>query len=66
VSPRDRRRFLVALAAGATILALAGAVFAVLHRHDTICPDGRSPVAQRDLGLGQVEYRCHGGRIVTK
>jgi hypothetical protein len=66
VTPAARRRFLVALAAFAVAGFLAGGVIAWTQRHDTICPDGRPPKAQRDLGLGQVEYRCHDGRVVKK
>jgi hypothetical protein len=35
------------------------------NRHHTICPDGKAPVSQRGGILGQVEYRCHDGRVVT-
>ena len=66
MSPRDRRRVLVALAAFTVFAVLAGAATAWFHRHDTICRDGRVPVAQRDFGIGQIEYRCHDGEIVQK
>jgi hypothetical protein len=35
------------------------------NRHHTICPDGKPPVQQRGGILGQIEYRCHDGRVVT-
>jgi hypothetical protein len=35
------------------------------NRHHTICPDGKPPVSQRGGLLGQTEFRCHDGRIVT-
>jgi hypothetical protein len=63
---RSPRRVLGIILALSLLLALLGAVYAYRHRHDTICRDGRAPVAQLDLGLGQVQYRCHDGQIVTK
>ena len=47
----------------ATIL---GGAFAWIHRHDTICRDGQAPQSQRDYGIGQVQYLCHDGQIVTR
>ena len=38
---------------------------AFLNRNDTICSDGKAPVAQRGGILGQVIVRCHNGQIVT-
>ena len=66
MSRRDRRRFLLAFGALLTVLFVAGIVVAGFRRHDTICPNGKLPVAQRDGGLGQVAYRCSDGRVVTK
>jgi hypothetical protein len=45
---------------------VGGGIAAWLSRRDTICPDRRPPKAQRDLGIGRIEYKCHDGRIVTK
>ena len=36
-----------------------------LNRNNTICSDGKPPVAQRGGVLGQVVYQCHNGQIVT-
>jgi len=57
------------------VLGLIGLVCAALfvfgmaaawnNRHHTICPDGKPPVSQRGGILGQMEYRCHDGRVVT-
>jgi hypothetical protein len=57
------------------VLALVGAVCLVVfvggmaaawnNRHHTICPDGKPPVAQQNGLLGQTEYKCHDGRVVT-
>jgi len=63
---RERRRVLLALGAIAAALFVAGVFAAYLSRHETICPDGKPPKAQRDLGLGRIEYRCRDGRTVTK
>jgi hypothetical protein len=72
VSPRpatgwhSKGRVLGAILAISLFLAILGGAFAFLHRHDTICRDGRAPKAQRDYGIGQVQYLCHDGQIVTK
>jgi hypothetical protein len=63
---RDKRRVLQALAVFAVIGFVGGGIAAWLSRRDTICPDRRPPKAQRDLGIGRIEYKCHDGRIVTK
>jgi hypothetical protein len=66
MSPRTRRIVLIGLATWVVVAILAGAGFAFLHRHDTICSDGKPPLQQHDVALGQVEYRCHDGEIVKK
>jgi hypothetical protein len=63
---RSPRRVLGAILALWAVLILAGGAYAWFHRHDTICRDGRAPVAQHDVGIGQVEYRCHDGQLVTR
>ena len=65
MSARDRRRVLLAIAVFALVTMIGGAVYAYVHRTDTICRDRRPPVSQRDDGLGQIQYRCHDGQIVT-
>ena len=65
MSARDRRRVLWAIAAFAVVGVMIGAGYAYLHRNDTICRDGRPPIAQNDDGLGQIKYRCHNGQVVT-
>ena len=57
---------MVRLLALSLLLMLLGTAYAYHHRHHTICRDRRAPVAQLDLGLGQVEFRCHDGQIVTQ
>ena len=63
---RSRRGVLLALAAAALALFAGGVVAAVLSRHDSICPDGKPPVAQRSDVIGPTEYLCRGGKVVTK
>jgi hypothetical protein len=66
VNLRNRRAVLIALAAGTVVLFVTGMLAAFLSRHESICPDGKVPVAKRSDLLGQTEYRCQDGRIVTK
>jgi hypothetical protein len=66
MSPRDRRRFLWGLAIFAVVAALvATPAYMYLHRHDTICKDGKPPVAQRNLDVTLIQYQCHNGQLVT-
>lgn len=57
---------LLALAAAALALFAGGIAAAVLSRHDSICPDGKPPIAQRSEVIGPTEYLCRGGKVVTK
>jgi hypothetical protein len=66
MGPDMRKRFLIVLAAVVAVLFVGGMVAAFMSRNDTICSDGKAPVAQRDVSLGQIEYRCHDGEIVRK
>ena len=63
---RNRRAVLLALAAFALALFAGGIVAGYLSRKDKICPDGRPPIAQKSEVIGQTEYLCHGGKVVTK
>jgi hypothetical protein len=56
----------LALAAVAVALFAGGILAGYLSRHDTICPDGKPPLAQRSDVIGQTEYLCRGGKVVTK
>ena len=62
---RSRRAVLTLVVAVCAALFVAGIGAAFLNRHDSICSDGKDPVAQRGAILGQVAYRCHNGQIVT-
>lgn len=66
MSPRERRRVIIGLAALIAVLFAGGIFAAILSRNDTICSDGKTPLGQRAIGLGQIEYRCQDGEIVTK
>jgi hypothetical protein len=61
-----RKKLLITLAAVVVALFVAGGVAAYLSRNDTICSDGKAPVAQRGGSLGQMQYQCHDGELVTK
>jgi hypothetical protein len=66
MSRRDRKRVLIILAALAAVLFVGGIAAAFVSRNDTICSDGKVPLAQYNLGLGQTQYRCQNGETVTK
>ena len=62
---KSKKAVLLAIA-GVCLVVFAGGMIAAWHnRHHTICPDGKPPVSQRGGILGQTEYRCHDGRVVT-
>ncbi len=63
---RNRRAVLIGLGVCAVVLFGFGILAAFLSRHDRLCPDGKAPLAQRSDVIGQTEYLCHGGKIVTK
>jgi hypothetical protein len=65
-SLRNRRFVLLALAAIAVVLFAGGLLAGYLSRHDTICANGKPPVAQRSEVIGQTEYRCSDGQVVKK
>ena len=60
-----KRAVLLALAALCVVVFAGGMAAAWHNRHHTICPDGKVLVAQMNGILGQTEYRCHDGRVVT-
>lgn len=62
---RSRRSVLILIALTCAAVFAAGMAAAFIHRHDTICSDGKTPVAQKGGLLGQVEVRCHNGQTVT-
>jgi len=63
---RNKKQVLAALALVCVALFGAGiAYFALVGRHHTICPGGRTPLAQQDEGMGQIVYLCPGGQTIT-
>ena len=66
MSPAMRKRVLLILAATVAVLFIAGGFAAFLSRHNTICSDRKVPLRQQTIGLGQIQYLCHDGEIVTK
>ena len=62
---RSRRAVVTLIVAVCAALFVAGMGAAFLNRHDSICSDGKDPVAKRAAILGQVAYRCHDGQVVT-
>jgi hypothetical protein len=61
-----KRQVLLALGVISAVLFVAGIFAAYRSRHDTICPNGKPPVAQRGEIIGQTEYRCSDGTVVKK
>jgi hypothetical protein len=66
VTRRQKKRFYIGLASLIVVLFAAGVISGYMGRHTAICKDGKPPRQQQDTGLGQVEYLCHNGQIVTK
>jgi hypothetical protein len=65
VNWKSKKAVLGLIAAVCALVFAGGMVAAWNNRHQTICPDGKPPVSQRGGLLGQIEYRCHDGRVVT-
>jgi hypothetical protein len=67
MSARDRRRFLLALAALSLLLFAGGMVAYIFEfRHQAVCPGGKQWLAQSRDDLGAVTYICPGGLTVTQ
>ncbi len=65
VNLKSKRAALLLLAVGCLVVFGAGVLSGWIHRHDTICKDGKAPVAQRSDLLGNTEFRCPDGTTVT-
>ena len=61
----SKRQVLIALGVISVVLFVGGMYAAWRSRHDTICPNGKPPVAQQDDEMGQVLYLCTNGVTVT-
>jgi hypothetical protein len=66
VSRHRKRLVYISLASLIVVLFAAGLISGYMGRHNKICNDGRPPKAQQDTGIGQIEYLCHNGQVVTK
>jgi hypothetical protein len=66
MSPQMRKRVLITLAVVCAFLFVGGGLAAFMSRNDTICSDGKVPLAQKGAGLGQTEYLCQNGDHVVK
>lgn len=61
----SRRTTLILIGLMCLVLFGGGMAAAWNNRNHTICSDRKPPVAQLSDMLGQVDYRCHNGQIVT-
>jgi hypothetical protein len=66
VNLHNKKLVLSVMAALAALLFAGGILAGYYSRHNTICPNGKPPVAQRSDIIGQTEYRCTNGVIVKK
>ena len=66
MSRHQKHLVYVSLASLIVVLFAAGVIAGYMGRHNKICKDGKPPRQQQDTGIGQVEYLCHNGQVVTK
>jgi hypothetical protein len=62
---RSKKAVLGLIAGVCALVFVFGMAAAWNNRHHTICADGKPPVHQRGALLGQIEYKCHDGSVVT-
>jgi hypothetical protein len=64
---KAQRKRVYWIAAGiAVILFGVGILAGYEQRDNAICKDHKPPIQQQDEGLGQINYLCHNGQIVSK
>ncbi len=63
---QQKRTVYITLTALIAVLFAAGVIAGYMGRHTPLCKDGKPPRQQQDTALGQIEYLCHDGTIVTK
>ncbi len=66
MSQHQKHLVYVGLATLIVVLFAAGVIIGYNGRHTPLCKDGKPPRQQQDTGIGQVEYLCQNGQIVTK
>lgn len=62
---RSKRQVLFLILGVVALMMVAGALAAWINRNNTTCSDGKPPVQQRGGVLGQAEFRCQNGELVT-
>jgi hypothetical protein len=62
---RNKHQVLFLVLGVIALVMIAGASGAWVTRNNTLCSDGKPPVAQHAGILGQGLYKCHNGQIVT-
>ena len=62
---RSKRTVLIGVLAICLLVFIGGMSAAWVSRNNTICRDGKPPLQQQGGLLGQIEFRCHNGQIVT-
>jgi hypothetical protein len=65
VNWRNKRQVLLLIIGVVALMMLAGMAAAWHNRNNTTCADGKPPIEQRGGLLGQTEFLCHNGKIVT-
>jgi len=62
----SKKTVMLGLLAISLVLFGGGILAFFLTRNDSICPNGKPPVAQRSAILEATQYRCSDGVVVTK
>jgi hypothetical protein len=66
MSRQQKRLIYISLTSLVLVLFAGGVIAGYMGRHNKLCKDGKPPRQQQDTGIGQVEYLCQNGQIVTK
>ena len=66
MNKKQKRVVYLCMLSAALVLFAAGLVSGYLGRNTPICKDHKPPRQQQDTGIGQIEYLCQNGEIVTK
>lgn len=66
MSRQQKRLVYLGLTAMVLVLFVGGVLYGYSGRNTPICKDGKPPRQQQDTGIGQIEYLCQNGQIVTK
>jgi hypothetical protein len=66
VTRHQRRLVYLGLTVAAVALFAFGILAGYVSRNDTICPNGKPPIAQNSEPIGPTLYMCSNGTVVTK